>query len=696
MKKLMLSGLCCASLMALLPETGRAHGGQYRGPGDVVPPSPGGGGRTGGPAGPTTGGPAGPSAPGPSGPATGGPAGPSTGGPAGPAGGRGPQTGGRGAQLEDDLTRWDFWWEFNKDPFIRLRDAVLAGGAITGSDDFYLGSTRRSEAKDSMRPSDADIMGEILPALRKALGDWERTSGAQVDIPSSCMVAMAKIGKDHNDFKLVDVFKPQLKAGNQELRESAALSLGIAAMAGEEEVKLLTGLVLEDELGKTVSGGAVNQRTRTFAAYGLGLLAYRTETVEIKQKAFDALKVVLNDDKVTDRNVKVGAIQGISILNIPNGPSAKDAEKQLLADALTTLEGYYMKSLGSGEQLIQSHVPPSIAKLIGRDHEKSEYYKELFAADLQEKGKVKRSSIFIPQSCVMAIGLMAKPYDDKDDKKNPDNKYSKLLLDTWKDHKDLQTKNFAMMGLGLIGGSLNKDVILKEFDKGNKNQQKPWCALALGVYSHFKYEAQKENSELETFIGETLASELKTAKDPSLVGALAISLGLTKFSEAADEMRKRMIDNIPNEQMAGYLAIGLALMNDRRSIEDLNNTVLPQSTRRFDLLQQAAIALGKLGDKKVADTLQALMTDGEPNLAKLSAIASAIGFIGDKRTIQPLKRMLFDDKLTEISRAFAAVALGGIADKEMLPWNTKIGVNSNYRASVETLTNKQNGILDIL
>ena len=46
--------------------------------------------------------------------------------------------------------------------------------------------------------------------------------------------------------------------------------------------------------------------------------------------------------------------------------------------------------------------------------------------------------------------------------------------------------------------------------------------------------------------------------------------------------------------------------------------------------------------------------------------------------------------------AFAAVALGGVADKELLPWNSKIAVGMNYRASVETLTNQQSGILDIL
>ena len=51
---------------------------------------------------------------------------------------------------------------------------------------------------------------------------------------------------------------------------------------------------------------------------------------------------------------------------------------------------------------------------------------------------------------------------------------------------------------------------------------------------------------------------------------------------------------------------------------------------------------------------------------------------------------------SEGPRAFAAVALGGIADKEDLPWNSKIGSNTNYRAAVETLTNRQTGVLDIL
>jgi HEAT repeat protein len=156
-----------------------------------------------------------------------------------------------------------------------------------------------------------------------------------------------------------------------------------------------------------------------------------------------------------------------------------------------------------------------------------------------------------------------------------------------------------------------------------------------------------------------------------------------------------MKESKAQEAVAGYLCIGLALMNDLASTEDIRQ-IVQESVRRPDLLKQAAIALGKLGDKRVADDLQKLLKEGETNLAKLSSIASALGYIGDSRTITPLKAILFDDKLTELSRAFAAVALGGVADKEPLPWNSKIAQNINYRASVETLTNKQTGILDIL
>jgi len=158
MNKLLLTGLACAGLVLALPDTASAHGGQYRGPGDVVPPNPGGG-RTPGPTGPTTPGPAGPSTPGPAGPSTPGPAGPATGGPGGPTGGPagGPTTG--GVEIGDDLTRWEFWWEFNKDPFINLKEAVHSTEITTNSDEFYMGAGRVNVANAAIAASCAAEVG---------------------------------------------------------------------------------------------------------------------------------------------------------------------------------------------------------------------------------------------------------------------------------------------------------------------------------------------------------------------------------------------------------------------------------------------------------------------------------------------------------------------------------------------------------
>ncbi|MEC7584535.1 MAG: HEAT repeat domain-containing protein [Planctomycetota bacterium] len=690
MNKLILAGLSCAGALALLAETAYAHGGQYRGPGDVVPPGPGGG-RGSGAGGPATGGPSGPAAPGPAGPATPGSAGPATGAPAGP-GGPGPATGGRGVQLSDDLSRWEFWWEFNKDPYIRLKDAIHANTVVSGSDEFFLGATKRVASRDSLAPSEEDKLNVILPSLKKAIDSTD-----QHDINSSCMVAMAKIGRDHPDFKLVEVFEPRLSKNSQEIRETAALALGIAALPEARSLDMLISLAGDTDLARKASDQPeINDRTRSFACYGLGLLAYANSDLALKRKAFEALRDLVNDDGLTSRNIKVAAINGIGLLNIS---ASDDANKQLLSEALDCLEGYYMKKLGSGQQLLQSHVPPAIAKLLQNDHPDEkviENFKDLFAADLMEKGKVKRSSNDIARSTVLALGQLCEPVDDI--KADSDGKHVKLLLDSWNNHKDAQTRYFSMLALGQIGGKWVRSQLLKEFGKAGKSLEKPWVAMAMGVYAFEKYDRERaagRSIEVEEEFGRTLQKALTEVKDPSAVSAFAVGLGLVQYGNGADSLRQMLVKSRSKDELAGYICIGLALMNDRRSIEDIRD-IVQKSVRRPDLLKQAAIALGKLGDKSVADELQALLAEGDTNLAKLSAVASALGFIGDRRTIAPLKRMLQDDQLTDLSRAFAAVALGGVGDKEPLPWNSKIGQNMNYRASVETLTDRTAGILDIL
>ena len=54
----------------------------------------------------------------------------------------GPKTRG-GIVLTEDLSKWQSWWEHNKDPFIKLKDSINAPAITTGSDEVYLGASRR-------------------------------------------------------------------------------------------------------------------------------------------------------------------------------------------------------------------------------------------------------------------------------------------------------------------------------------------------------------------------------------------------------------------------------------------------------------------------------------------------------------------------------------------------------------------------
>jgi len=613
-----LLAISCATSLAFFSAPCYAHGGQYRGPGDVVPPSPGGGpGRS--PGGPTPGNTGQPGQPGAPVPTGANPTPPNTGGNGnGPSGSRPGQTGPRGIPLDFDLTTWDYWWEFNKDPYLRLKNTVNTGGPESGGPDVYLGQGSRHEAHDTLKPTSNQILHSVLPTLKRAIDASDNR-----DIISSCMVAMAKAGTDHPDFRLVDVFAPKLRSGDQEIRETAALSLGIAAIAGEREIGLLVALASDDPLGAQACARAkVDDRTRAFAAYGLGLMAYATTRLSVKQQAFAALRPLVDDATFDNRNIKVAAIHAISLLQL-DGSVAGEAALQ--DEALQCLETYYRRDLGAGQQLIQSHCPTAIAKLIGRDHQKAGHYRELFAKELAPKSGTKRSSADLERSCVLALGRLCRPVHDAND---PDGGYSKLLFDVFRDHRDAQTRNFAVLALGQIGGRHNREALLLAMGKAQKALEKPWFALALGVYAFRELESKRQDGAApapDTLIGSTLLTALQVHKEPGLRSALAIGLGLCHYQDGADTMRELMLAKGTQEGLAGYLCIGLALMEDRGSIAAIRQ-VVADSVRRQELFKQAAIALGRLGDKEAARDLQERLADPDANLAKLSAIASALGF----------------------------------------------------------------------
>jgi len=691
----MLGALLAAGAIGL-QDVSTGHGGTYRGPGDTVPPGGGGGGGGGGP---STPGPSGPSAPGPSGPSTPGPAGPAAPGNSGP---KGPTTAGSSGGA--DLTLWQFWWGFNKDPYLNLRGHIHSDSTLTGSDDFFLGHGQKSQAKDSMAPSEEQIRGTIVPALIEALQN-ER----QNDIVTGAMIALAKIGDEVTEdgtSPFEEIIRPFLNDANQEIAETAAVALGI--LGNPKSIDTLEHLLRDDATGRSLTGNeaGVMYRTRAFAAFGLGQIGYYTEDPEVRKRIVGILWDICESPRGRTRDVKVAALIAMGLVPLDIGPSAELAEGEEdpgpMAPQTRNEQVEYLLGFFSAENdkdkhfLVRAHAPRAIVKLMEDidDDELKNRVVEVIAPYVTKRGNVGVREL--RQSASLAFGMLGDLDNDK-----ADQTIREHLMDA-SGNADAQVKNFSVIAMGQVGGRPGqgedplagaKDVrkyLLTQLSKG-KTQVKPWAGLAIGVMERGMLDSNIEPSSSSL---QALRLALQDTKTVIEVGAYAIACGIAGDTDS-EKILLDKLDNMSDDTVRGYVAVGLGLMNSVAAIEPIQE-VVQKSQYRGELLKQAAIALGLLGDKTLVTQLVTMLEEAK-TLTTQAAIASALGFIGDARSVDALVAMLKDQSKTGPARGFAAVALGIVAEKEMLPWNAKFSVDINYRANTTTLTGQEGtGLLDIL
>ena len=663
-----------AALLLATAEV-RAHGGQYRGPGEVVPPAQAGSSSSGGA----------PINPGDS-QASGGGSGAGTRTPGSmPAGSGSARSVGytnRGIPLEDDLTRWQYWWEFRKDRYLALKAAVRDSSIQRGTPEALLGATRSVDAQDRLAPSPEEVEKLVIPALRAALQDAESR-----DLASGCMVALAKIGRSGTDWDLrTDVFAPFLTSHDQEIRETAALCIGIAGRTDRLDLELLHALATDTAEGRQATGRTqVDERTRTFATYGIGLLARASADPAFKLSALEAVLPLLDLDPSVHRNLMVAAVASLGMLDAPR---TRDGER-MTQRAYDRLLAFYAQDLGVAAQWVQAHAPMALATLAGKEGMRADRLRERFHADLLAEGR--KQGEVVQQSCAIALGHLLRPWDEEN---SPDAAIAASLWQVARNHGNQQVRYFATMALGEAGGTRARSVLLAHLPKA-RTLDLPWVGLALGVLAHRQAAAAGSGpSNVDEELARALVEAMKGSRNPGATSGLAVALGLTGWRPAGSELRELLDRALGNDEEAGYACVGLGMLQDSLVRPNLM-TLLDKSSRRPELLQQVAVALGKLGDKAAAERLQTALAGGAQTLARLAALSSALGSIGDRRSLAPLCTMLGDKSLTPLTRAFAAVALGSVCDEQALPWNSSLAALANYRAAVETLTDGGCGILDI-
>lgn len=669
------SNLIIIATFFAIPNLAMAHGGTYIPPGDVVPP-----GGTGAqpptpispPSGPEPTGPVTPHGP-PTGP-TGSPPGRPTTPPNQPVGARnGPVT---DVSIPPDLGQWTFWWEFNKDRFLNLKTKVRSKVTYTDSG-LLVGLGRGARPAFSMGPSDQDVKTRIVPMLLTLL---EKESDR--DILTGAMVALGRIGVAPD--AVVTAITPQLAASNQEVRETAALSLGI--LQRPEAIPTLEALAWDTPEGrKLVKDSRVDIRTRVFAQYGLGLIGQASTDPEVKNYLAQRALKMLQEDKSALKDLRVAAALSLARIAPPNPE-----------DIIPTLEQMLAKE--TQDSLVLAHLPQAIAHLLQGVPAESPLFQQSTDTFLAQLG-ARRPHRWLSRSIVQALGIMAQ--DHQDAKESWARPILVTLQEISKRHRDHQTRAFALISLAFLGTNsdeVRSDVVqtlIQGMDKMS-TPLRPWCALALGVLS---FESGEGDHPHTAIIHAALREQFEKIKSPESRGAYAIALGLCDDHEALPALKKAMLENRENT-FRGYCAVSIGLIGDPAQKVALMELVV-EAKRDIDMMRQANVGLGLLGDRSAVDNLiKQLRPEGnrQPRLATLAGVASALGFIGDRSAVSPLLDAIQDDRLTPLGRAFAVVALGMVADKATLPWRSEYSVDLNYLAGVSTLLdpNSGTGLLDIL
>jgi HEAT repeat protein len=686
--------LVALALVAGLGAPVLGHGGAYRAPGDTAPPAASGTGSSGGggTTAPSTGGSSTPGGPGQS---SGGGAAPSSGTSSGSS---------AGFSATPDLTRWQAWWGFNKDAFLDLKARLHIADVLVGSDEAFLG--RPALARDELRPSQDDVFTKVVPALLELL-ERERSN----DILSGALVALAKIGDAPGENRIAGRIAPFLADPNQELAETAAVALGI--LGSQSQVELLRAILEGDLAGLRERGvelkSAPSERTRAFAAYGLGLVGYRNDG-PVRERIAAILSGWMRREAALagQDDVPVACVVALGLVPLPSDPFATQpagfgAPPARVCSFEEQVE--WMLALLEQRQTparVRAHVPIALARLLrapqGRRSPLRKPALERLAArlskDLDEHADVR-------VGCVIALGQLATAGPE-------DAGLRARLMRAREELHEPGLGHFALISLGRASGRAgfdaepfaalgsgpgNSRAFLLEQLSGASSASRCYAALALGLLERAADEAGQSRSEVSLA---ALRKAFADAKAPDEVGAYAIALGIARDKGASELLRQRF-ESVSDADARGHVAVALGLAGDRASIVRIQEVV---AASRFqpELLRQAALALGLLGDKDVVPKLFDMLAHAT-SLSSQAAIASALGLIGDARSLDSLIAMTRDrEQRTDLARAFAAVALGMCADKESLPWNAKLATDANYRANTSTLYSPDTGtgILDIL
>lgn len=604
------------------------------------------------------------------------------------------------APYANDSGSWALWWHFNSAGYLSLKDMLWATESQTGTAEFFLGRGQEQRAPLGHRPTSDELTRNVIPVLLRLLRE-ERDD----DIQTAALLALAKIGGgelDHYGPQLEAALVEFLESPSQDVAETAAIALGI--LGRTNSTFLLANLLSDSPAGRErVGAREVDHRTRSFAAFGLGLIGYASEREDLRRFVVSKLLRAIDTDRTATRDLRTACVIALGMVPLalleepPAGPDGVLFPGSSRQGQVAALEALFADD--SIDSIVLAHIPVSIARLVAdmpTDWSQREVWKgraiELCARGLDPHAKQRDE---IRAGCAIALGMLGDDDSDASDLR------TRQLLESELDLGSAQSKRLTLLALGRVaarpgvGPGPRSTEALQSLLVGQLSRAtttvRPWAGLGLALLERGRTERGEVPSAKSL---DALRFTLREAMSPEEAGGLAIAVGLAADRESKPILATK-ISVLRHDDVRGFASISLGLLRATEASDTLRG--LTQSSRyRPSLIRDAAVGLGLLGDSQIAPELVSMLRTAKVQSSQ-AAITSALGFVGDNRALETLLELVQDESLSATARAYGIVALGIIGDKESYPWNYKLSRDLNYAAPTSTLSNAAGtGILDLL
>jgi len=557
---------------------------------------------------------------------------------------------------------WRYWWAYNNDEILSLRNR---GGPVSSSSPVELFRSRdEGVLRRPQRATDYLVQTVVRAALARRIDD----PFDHEDVHGGAIIADAKVGTASR----IGVYA-EILAGRYRGADGRAVGFGLQATESAAiALGLLPGL---DEAGRAaarevclgiVADGARRTRERAWAAVALGL-----------QRDADAaapLFRILVGTRFPDDNVPCGILAGLGLM----GPGAADrlvpgesgGERPLL-EALLRIFDPQTERIGAADvtDRLRAFAGYALAKL-----ERPEALPAIL--------KILRNrsvGVIHRRSAAIAAGVLGALAADGAEKERA----ADALCAYLRRASDLSGANFAIIALGQIG-TPDAVAACRERLLEGKGQEVPFAALSL-AFHHWRAArggGAQDASALATL--QILRKRCEEVKDQDTLSALFLARGILRDRSAREAMTGLAADPGKEASLRGYCCVALGLLG--AATDETREALLLalREKKSADLRRDAATGLGLLRD---AGAVKVLLQElgRASSFAVQAQIVQAIGAIGDASAIDPLVEILDDTKGDVNVRALAAVGLGMIGDPEDLPRLARLSRDYNYRATVKDL-----------